>query len=95
MQIIVTDHSAKSYSTGDYLFIGMTCGKHSATVVVCTGKRSYVQVVVHNAANRCWRGMGKDFDDRESAKANYKTGEIRAMIDYACDEAERIYAAVS
>jgi hypothetical protein len=68
----------------EYLYVEMQCGKHSALVVVCRGASNYVQVVVQNAMNRAWRGMGKRFATVEAALAAYKTDAIRGMIATAC-----------
>jgi hypothetical protein len=44
-----------------------------------------VQVVVQNAMNRAWKGMGKRFANLESALKSYKTEAIRSMIATACE----------
>ena len=69
----------------EYLYVEMECGKHSALVVVCRGASNYVQVVVQNAMNRAWRGMGKRFANVDAAVAAYKTDAIRRMIATACE----------
>lgn len=68
-----------------YTYVEMTCEKHSALVVVVRGDVNYVRVVVQNAANRAWRGMGKQFDTAAEAIAKYKTAAIRSMIEHAVE----------
>jgi len=45
---------------------------------------SYVRVIVSNSSHRAWGKMGKQFDTKEQAVSNYKTGSIKAMIEHAC-----------
>jgi hypothetical protein len=68
---------------GRYFFLEARAGKHHATVAVAP---DHVQVCVHNASNRAWRGMGRAFytrggeDSRQAAVAAYKTPEIQAIV---------------
>lgn len=62
---------------GRYFFVTLTHGKHSASFAF---KPAGVQIMVHNAANRAWKGMGKEFATVEKAVANYKNESIQAMI---------------
>jgi hypothetical protein len=81
VQIIET--KAKTYpNLGRYFFAELSAGKHKAMVTVAP---NYLQVIVQNASNRAWRGMGKRFTNTEAALAAYKTAEIRAMIQAAAD----------
>ena len=84
MITMITDTSRQTALGNEYLYVEMQCGNHSALVVVCRGATSYVQVVVQNAANRAWRGMGKRFATVEAAVGAYKTEAIRNMIWTAC-----------
>lgn len=84
MTTMITDTSRQTALGNEYLYVEMQCGKHSALVVVCRGATNYVQVVVQNAVNRAWRGMGKRFATAEAAVAAYKTEAIRSMIQTAC-----------
>lgn len=84
MTTMITDTSRQTALGNEYLYVEMQCGKHSALVVVCRGATNYVQVVVQNAVNRAWRGMGKRFATAEAAVAAYKTEAIRSMIHTAC-----------
>jgi hypothetical protein len=81
--ILIKRSEAKVYPNlgGLYFTAELESGKHSA-IVVCRA-RGGLQVIVQNAANRCWKGMGKSFPTGEAALAAYKTPEIRAMISEA------------
>lgn len=85
MMIQVTETIRQTALGNEYLFVSMTCGKHAATVMVCRGASNYVQVIVENAMNRAWRGMGKRFANAEVAMKAYKTDAIRNMIATACE----------
>jgi len=85
MNICVVETSRQTALGNEYLYVEMQCGKHAALVVVCRGASNYVQVVVQNAMNRAWRGMGKRFASVESALSSYKTEAIRSMISTACE----------
>jgi hypothetical protein len=85
MIINVIETSRQTALGNEYLYVEMQCGKHAALVVVCKGATNYVQVIVQNAMNRAWRGMGKRFASLESALKAYKTEAIRGMIATACE----------
>jgi len=85
MEISIIKTDTQKALGNDYLYVEMECGKHSALVVVCRGATEYVQVIVQNAANRAWRGMGKRFANMEAAINAYKTEAIRTMIQTACE----------
>ena len=85
MTINVIETSRQTALGNAYLYVEMQCGKHAALVVVCKGATNYVQVIVQNAMNRAWRGMGKRFASLESALKAYKTEAIRGMIATACE----------
>ena len=84
MDINVIDTSRQTALGNEYLYVEMQCGKHCALVVVCRGATNYVQVVVQNAMNRAWKGMGKRFATADAALKAYKTDAIRSMIQTAC-----------
>lgn len=84
METMIHDTSRQTALGNEYLYVEMTCGKHSALVVVCRGATNYVQVVVQNAMNRAWKGMGKRFATADAALKAYKTDAIRSMIQTAC-----------
>jgi CRISPR/Cas system-associated protein Csx1 len=85
MDISVTSTSRQTALGNEYLYVEMQCGKHAAIVVVCRGATNYVQVVVQNAMNRAWRGMGKRFASLDAALKAYKTDAIKEMISTACE----------
>jgi hypothetical protein len=84
MTAMITDTSRQTAMGNEYLYVELTCGKHSALVVICRGATNYVQVIVQNAMHRAYRGMGKRFATVETALKAYKTDAVRAMIETAC-----------
>lgn len=56
---------------------------------------SFVNVVIENAAHKVWRGTGKTFHAPNhktgllNARENYKSKEVRAMIDFLISEIEK------
>ena len=81
MNVIIAEQMTKTYpNIGRYTHVIGECGKHRATVTVAP---NYINVSVQNAAHRAWRGMGKTFATVEQALANYRTAEIRAIIEAA------------
>ena len=87
MDAMITDTSRQTALGNEYLYVELVCGKHSALVVVCKGASNYVQVIVQNAMNRAWRGMGRRFATVDAALAAYKTAAVRTMIEAACEMA--------
>ena len=87
MEAMITDTSRQTALGNEYLYVELVCGKHSALVVVCKGASNYVQVIVQNAMNRAWRGMGRRFATVDAALAAYKTAAVRTMIEAACEMA--------
>jgi len=85
MTAIITDTTRQTALGNEYVYVELQCGKHSALVVVCRGASNYVQVIVQNAMNRAWRGMGRRFANVEAAMAAYKTAAVRTMIETAND----------
>jgi len=76
--IQVKNVSDKTYTNiGRQFMVELESGKHSACICI---SRQGVQVIVQNAAHKCWRGMGKHFSSLEQALSAYKTETIRAMI---------------
>lgn len=62
-----------------------TCNKVSAMVSI----HGYgVQVICQNAAHKAWRGAGKFFQTSAEALANYRSGEMKAIIQAAVDFSE-------
>lgn len=90
MNVQIIDSKSTTYTNlGRYFFIEMVAGNHRATVSVAP---KYLQVIVQNASNRAWRGMGRQFRDLNDACAYYKTPEIRAMLRTAVDAATLVQA---
>lgn len=82
IEIINSEH--KTYSNlGRYFYCEMRSGKHHATVTVAP---RHLEVCVHNASNRAWRGSGRRFETLEAARTHYRTPELRAMVQHAADE---------
>ena len=93
MEIQIIEATDKSYPLVGrrYFTAHARCGKHEATVMIsnalpgalaCEGAQgTEVRVVVHNASNRAWKGIGgRVFGDAVAAVAAYKTAEIRQII---------------
>lgn len=79
--IIVKSVKAETYSKlGRYFYVELANGKHELTIAIAP---EHVQVIVENASNRAWRGMGKRFNNKAEALAAYKTAAIRDMIEHA------------
>lgn len=76
MTTMITE--ANKTATGTY--VQATCGNVSALVCI---QSHGVQVICQNAAHKVWRGMGRRFESVELALANYKSGEMRAIIQAA------------
>lgn len=73
-------------STYNY-FVGI-CENRKVTITIVTGQSNYVNVAVHNASHRAWRGLGKDFSTLEAAVDNYKDEKIKAIINAVKEEAK-------
>jgi hypothetical protein len=87
MMIQVNEVTSQVASGNAYTYVEMTCEKHTALVVVVRGGSNYIRVVVQNASNKAWKGMGKRFDTVADALAKYKTAAIRTMIQHAVEVA--------
>ena len=76
--------SAKSQifaNVGRYFFAELQGEKHA--IALSAGPREVRVIVTSNASHKAWRRMGNGFDSYAAAIANYKTPEIRAMIEEA------------
>lgn len=81
MQIQILNQTRTTYANlGEHLFLEAQAGKHHATVAV--GPNG-IDVCVHNASNRAWRGTGRRFENAEAAIAGYKTEAVKEMIRLA------------
>lgn len=81
MEIQILNSDRKQYSNiGDWLFMEMQSGKVHASVSVGP---DHLNVCVHNASNRAWRGTGRRFETVEAAIAGYKQECVKEMIRLA------------
>ena len=81
MEIQIINSDRKTYANiGDYQFLEARSGKHHVSVAV--GPNG-IDVCVHNASNRAWRGTGRRFENAEAAIAGYKTEAIKEIIRLA------------
>ena len=86
----VLSESCKDYgNTGRYYIAELASGAHKACVAVSSRE---FRVVVENASNRAWRGMGRGFADANQAIDYYRTPAIRAMVLEAARRSERAQA---
>jgi hypothetical protein len=70
--------STQHYSNlGRYFYFEGSQGKHSVCITIADHE---VRVIVHNASNRTWRGMGKTYRTLNDAISAYKTPSIVALI---------------
>lgn len=53
-------------------------GKKRLELVV---SENYINVVVHNASHRAWRGMGKFYANLQEALEGYQSAAYRQMIE--------------
>jgi hypothetical protein len=83
MQILKT-HSQQLSNLGRYFYFEAQDGRHR--VLVCVAP-NHLQVIVQNSSHQAWRGMGKRFETIAAAIANYKTAEVRRIIEVAHYEA--------
>ena len=67
------------------VYIDATAGKISACVCIYKGEMSNlgVQVICKNASHKVWRGSGKFFSSIKEALENYKSQEIKEIINVA------------
>lgn len=81
---VITSEQRIYQNLGRYFYSEMRSGKHHVSVTVAP---KHLQVIVHNASNRCWHGVGKQFPNLAAALAYYKTPEVRAMLERAVTQA--------
>ncbi len=80
MTIQITDSSTSTSNGTTYTTYVLATEKKSIYLMIVTGARPYVNVVVNNASHQAYRGMGKEFATLQAAEANYKCPQIKAMI---------------
>lgn len=78
METMITKTRTSEYGTKMF---EITCGKTSAFVAIEMDGRT--NVCAYNASHRVWRGAGKMFRSVAEAMANYKSAEMRAIIETA------------
>jgi hypothetical protein len=81
MQVQITDMSRSKYNS---LYFSATCGKKSALVFI--DENGGVDVIVENASHKAWGGMGKRFQNKQAAVENYKSSEIKEIIQTAFEQ---------
>ena len=64
-------------------WVDATCNKTSAWVAI---SKHGVQVCTKNAAHKAWGGMGKHFNTKDAAISNYRSGEMKAIIEAAFEQ---------
>jgi hypothetical protein len=57
-----------------------TCGKINATVFYWSGVVGGIQVICHNAQNKCWNGLGRRFENVFDAISGYRSEEMKSII---------------
>jgi DNA-binding protein H-NS len=81
MEAQITEVVKDEYS----VFVSATAGKISASVSIYKGEMASlgVQIICKNASHRVWRGAGKLFSSVSEALQNYKSPEMKAIINAA------------
>lgn len=78
MQVQITE----TYKTTLATYISASCGKTNATVGI---EQDGVSVCCNNAAHRTWRKFGKRFASISDAINNYRSAEMKAIIEAAVE----------
>ena len=81
MMIQVTSETSQTIGDTEYCYTELSTDKKSILVTVAKGSDAHVRVVVQNAAHRVWRGAGKRFATLADAIANYKSDDVKAMLE--------------
>jgi hypothetical protein len=76
---IISDET-KVTDAGTYRRFEVQTTRRHVVVTVFSGFTSYIRVLVPNASNRAWGGMGRQFWSFEEAIEAYKTEEIRSSL---------------
>lgn len=77
MNLILAQHISCKYA--QYFLINAD-GQEQTVTIYRDGR---VGVCVHNAANRVWKGMGRQFNDIKEAMDQYKSEKTRSAIAFA------------
>lgn len=78
METIINKATTTEYGTKMF---EITCGKTSAFVAI--EKDGRTNVCAYNNSHKVWRGAGRMFRTVAEAVANYKSAEMRAIIETA------------
>jgi len=70
----------ESSLTNNGLYVQATCGKTSAFVCIY---EYGVNVICQNASHKVWKKSGKMFSSVDAALQNYKSQEMKAIIQAA------------
>ena len=81
MTIQITSDETTKNNGISHRYVEMSSGSKSALFVVTTGEVNYVRVIVQNASHRAWKGMGKQFPTIAAAIENYKSADVKAMLE--------------
>jgi hypothetical protein len=71
-------------TSGNGFFFNATCGKKTASVWI---HKHEINVVCQNASHKAWGGIGKFFPTKQEAIDNYKSSEMKAIIQTAFEHA--------
>jgi hypothetical protein len=82
MAIQIIESSSFPTAVGIYNSVRLQCDGLECTILKVTGRMNYVNVIIHNASHKAYRGNGKDFASIEEAKAHYKSPKIKAMLEF-------------
>ncbi len=77
MNILLTSHSQCKFAQ---YFVINSFGQEQTVTIYRDGR---VGVCVHNAANRVWRGAGRNFNSYGEAMAAYKSTKTQSAIAFA------------
>ena len=88
MQIEITESSKGENG----FYVQASCNKVTAFVAIHTWG---VQVCCQNSAHKVWRGAGKFFKNAAEALDNYRSGEMKAIINAAVDFSQQSPAQIT
>jgi hypothetical protein len=85
MTVQVKATTAAISTHGLYQSSRLACEGQECTITIFTPiidrSNGYINVTVHNAAQKAFRGMGIDYENTAQALAAYKNPKILAMIN--------------
>lgn len=80
MNIQILETRTFSNEFANYSTTVFECEKVKCTVTRAQGHYNYINVTVHNAMHRAFRGLGKDFKTIEEALTHYKSEKIKSIL---------------